>query len=146
MVAMAFGLTGCRASTPSQELRTAAALAEQVSVQGYRRLGEVERGPGVKIWLVGPSNVDLFAAVTAPGWNAAPPPAWYRTDTDVLYEPVIHSSTETIEEGGLDCRIVVKRLRPGEQPPYTVRLSQDDIGAIATGQLWYLELYVSCLP
>lgn len=132
---------GC-GQAPSPELRSAIALSEGLKVDGYRQIWrETDEGFHVRTWYIGAANADLFAIVSAPRWSPATPPSWFPKDN--LYEVMISSTTPS-DENGIGCRIDVKRLKQGLDPPSRFDMTDADIGAIREGLIAYVEVDIHC--
>jgi hypothetical protein len=137
------GSYACGAPTHGQV--TSRDLAEQVVVEGFRPTYEYTNGSSRIVGMVGPEDIDLFAAVSAPGWEPSPPPFTMKPENDPSFEWVIWSRVRS-SVNGLGCTISVNRLRAGREPPTREGLSTDEIALIADGDLAFIEVGVTCLP
>lgn len=84
---------GCgHQQTPRQQ--SSVEYAGLVSVQGFRKTEQVvnEFSEDVIMYMVGPADTDLRAAISAPSWAPGPLPT-ISTNQDVTYEHVIFSGT-----------------------------------------------------
>jgi hypothetical protein len=94
--------------------------------------------------MVGPADVDLSTAMTAPGWEPGPPPR-SAGDTDLIIEYIMWNSVEPAPQG-FDCTISVKQIGVGHAPPYKRGLSEEEVSSVAEGDLTFIEVGATCHP